>query len=178
MRNKLLAPSGVITILILAGCGGSSGPSAGSPSPSTAPASAPSSAGAGVRTAKTGLGTVLTDSAGRTLYWFVPDTSAKSACNGGCAQFWPPLKGPVSAASGTSLPGKFGTITRSDGTKQATYDGHPLYTYSGDSSPGQTSGNGLNVSGGLWWAITPAGGKPGASQASSGGSSSPAGYGY
>jgi hypothetical protein len=74
-----------------------------------------------------------------------------------------------------SLPGKWGTISRS-GQLQATYDGHPLYTYKGDTAPGQVNGNGLNASGGLWWAVTPSGAKlaaaapsPAASSSSSGG---------
>src|SRR5262249_13104476 len=71
--------------------------------------------------------------------------------------FWPPVKGPVTAASGASLPGTFGTITRADGTVQATYMGHPLYTYVADSSAGMVSGNGKNLSGGFWWAMTPSG---------------------
>jgi predicted lipoprotein with Yx(FWY)xxD motif len=84
------------------------------------------------------------------------------------------------AASGTSLPKGFGTITRSDGSVQATYDGHPLYTYAADSSVGLTSGNGLNASGGLWWAMTPSGAKASSSKAtpSSSTSSGGGGYGY
>jgi predicted lipoprotein with Yx(FWY)xxD motif len=160
MRNRLPVISAITFILLLAGCGSSSG-SPSSQSPTTAPAQASSAGAGGVRTAKTSLGVILVDSAGRTLYWFVPDGPAKSVCNDGCAQVWPPLKGPASAAQGVSLPGAFGTITRSDGTKQATYHGHPLYTYVGDSARGQTNGNGIDQSGGLWWAITPAGGKPG-----------------
>ncbi len=91
---------------------------------------------------------LLTDSKGLTLYWFAPDTSTKSACYGSCAAYWPPVTGTPSA--GTGVTGTLGTITRTDGTKQATYDGHPLYTYIGDSAPGQASGNNLNLNGGLW----------------------------
>ena len=80
---------------------------------------------------------VLTDAKGFTLYWFVPDTAAKSNCNGSCATFWPPVKGPASLASGVK--GTLGTITRSDGSVQATFDGHPLYTYKGDSKPGDNA---------------------------------------
>jgi hypothetical protein len=71
----------------------------------------------------------------------------------------------------------FGTITRSDGKTQATYDGHPLYTYVGDTSAGMTSGNGKNLSGGLWYAMTPSGSKP-AAHPSSSSSTSGGGYGY
>jgi predicted lipoprotein with Yx(FWY)xxD motif len=94
---------------------------------------------------------VLTNSKGLTLYWFAPDTSSKSACYGGCAAYWPPVTGTPSAGPGVT--GKLGTITRTDGTTQATYDGHPLYTYIADSAPGQDRGNNLNLNGGLWHAV-------------------------
>jgi predicted lipoprotein with Yx(FWY)xxD motif len=115
---------------------------------------------------------VLTNSAGFTLYWFVPDTSTTSKCTGSCATYWPPVKGPATAGSGVT--GTLGVITRPDGTMQATYDGHPLYTYVGDSAPGQNKGNGLNISGGLWYQATVSGAAP----APGAGTSSHAGYGY
>jgi predicted lipoprotein with Yx(FWY)xxD motif len=92
--------------------------------------------------------TVLTDAKGLTLYWFAPDTPGKSACYGDCAAYWPPVLGNPSAGPG--ITGRLGTITRNGGGLQATYDGHPLYTYVGDSAPGQDSGNNLNLNGGLW----------------------------
>jgi predicted lipoprotein with Yx(FWY)xxD motif len=91
---------------------------------------------------------LLTNAKGLTLYWFAPDTSTKSACYGSCAAYWPPVTGTPSAGPGVT--GTLGTITRTDGTVQATYDGHPLYTYIGDNAPGQASGNNLNLNGGLW----------------------------
>jgi predicted lipoprotein with Yx(FWY)xxD motif len=91
---------------------------------------------------------LLTDAKGLTLYWFAPDTTTKSACYGSCAAYWPPVTGAPSAGPGVT--GTLGTITRTDGTTQATYDGHPLYTYVGDGSPGQANGNNLNLNGGLW----------------------------
>jgi predicted lipoprotein with Yx(FWY)xxD motif len=91
---------------------------------------------------------LLTDAKGLTLYWFAPDTATKSVCYGSCAAYWPPVTGTPSAGPGVT--GTLGTIVRTGGTKQATYDGHPLYTYIGDSSPGQASGNNLNLNGGLW----------------------------
>ena len=91
---------------------------------------------------------VLTDAKGLTLYWFAPDTRGKSACYGSCAAYWPPVTGTPSAGPGVT--GTLGTITRTGGTTQATYDGHPLYTYIGDSAPGQASGNNLDLNGGLW----------------------------
>jgi predicted lipoprotein with Yx(FWY)xxD motif len=91
---------------------------------------------------------LLTNADGLTLYWFAPDTSTKSACYGSCAAYWPPVTG--NPLAGPGVTGRLGTITRTDGTTQATYDGHPLYTYIGDHAPGQASGNNLNLNGGLW----------------------------
>jgi predicted lipoprotein with Yx(FWY)xxD motif len=97
--------------------------------------------------------TVLTNAKGFTLYWFAPDTATTSACNGSCAGYWPPVPGHVRAGPGVT--GTLGTITRSDGSSQATYNGHPLYTYVSDTAPGQASGNNLNINGGLWHEVTP-----------------------
>jgi predicted lipoprotein with Yx(FWY)xxD motif len=113
----------------------------------TAPPSATGS-GAELKTATVGGTTVLTNAAGRTLYWFAPDTSTKSACYGECASYWPPVTGPLTAGHGVH--GTLGTIQRTDGSTQGTYNGHPLYTYAGDSAPGQANGNNLNLNGGLW----------------------------
>ena len=113
------------------------------------PKSQPVATGPDVLKARTiGGVSLLTDAQGLTLYWFVPDTSTKSACYGSCAAYWPPVTGTPSAGPGVT--GTLGTITRTDGTKQATYDGHPLYTYVGDSAPGTASGNNINLNGGLW----------------------------
>jgi predicted lipoprotein with Yx(FWY)xxD motif len=132
-------------------------------------------------THSTSKGTVLTNAQGKTLYWFAIDTPTTSNCNAGCISFWPPVTGKAVAASGTSLMHGFGTITRSDGSVQATYNGHPLYTYVGDTAAGQITGNGLNIHGGKWWAMTPSGAKLGGAPAPSGSSSSSGGgggYGY
>ena len=83
-----------------------------------------------------------------TLYWFAPDNATTSTCYGSCAQYWPPVFGTPKAGPGVT--GTLGTIRRSDGTTQATYDGHPLYTYLGDSARGQNHGNNLTLNGGLW----------------------------
>jgi len=91
---------------------------------------------------------LLTNAGGLTLYWFAPDTPAKSVCYGSCAAYWPPVTGTPSAGPGVT--GKLGTISRTGGGIQATYDGHPLYTYIGDNAPGQASGNNINLNGGLW----------------------------
>jgi predicted lipoprotein with Yx(FWY)xxD motif len=99
--------------------------------------------------------TVLTNSSGRTLYWFAPDKPGSSACYGSCAAYWPPVKGPVTVAAGvTGVTGKLGTTKRTDGSLQATYNGRPLYTYIADTAPGQAKGNKLNQNGGLWFEVT------------------------
>jgi predicted lipoprotein with Yx(FWY)xxD motif len=143
-----------------------------SPSPSSSGGGSSAAAAGTVKTATIAGVTVLTDSKGFTLYSFAPDTSTTSKCNGTCAQNWPPVTGPVTA---TGVTGTFGTITRSDGSTQATFDGHPLYTFAGDTAPGQAKGNGLNVAGGLWHEITTSGTAP-AGGASAG--SGAGGYGY
>jgi predicted lipoprotein with Yx(FWY)xxD motif len=167
----------------LAACGSSS-PSSSSPSsPSSTPAtssSGPSSSSTSassvvIGTRSTSIGTVLVNAQGHTLYWFAKDTPTTSNCTGTCASYWPPVLGKPKAASGTTLPKAFGTIKRSGGQVQATYDGHPLYTYASDTSAGMTSGNDLNASGGLWWAMTPSGAMAKATPSSSNSSSS--GYG-
>ena len=99
---------------------------------------------------------VLTNSQGLTLYTFAPDKPNKSVCYGDCATYWPPVPGNMSAGPGVT--GTIGTITRTDGTKQATYDGHPLYTYIGDHAPGTASGNNINLNGGLWRDVPVTGG--------------------
>jgi predicted lipoprotein with Yx(FWY)xxD motif len=122
-----------------------------------------------LKTAKIGGATVLTNPKGFTLYWFAPDTPTMSHCNGTCAQTWPPQKGPATASG---VKGTFSTIKRSDGSIQATFNGHPLYTFAGDTAPKQAKGNGLNVNGGVWHEVTTSG-----SAKHGGGSSSGSGMG-
>jgi predicted lipoprotein with Yx(FWY)xxD motif len=154
MRNKWWAPAGLAGLaLVAAACGSSSaGSTAGSGSSASAAASPVAASSSALKTAKIGGATVLTNARGFTLYWFAPDTATKSNCNGSCAHFWPPVKGPVSAGSGVT--GTLATIKRADGSVQATWNGHPLYTYIGDTGPGQAKGNGLNLSGGVWHEVT------------------------
>ena len=162
-RLMLALPAAAAAVAVLAACssGGSSGGSSGSSSPVAASSST-------LKTARIGGVTVLTNGKGFTLYSFAPDTSTKSNCNGACAKYWPPVKGPATASG---VKGTFATIKRSDGATQATFDGHPLYTYVGDTAPGQAKGNGLNLSGGVWHEVTTSGSAP------SGGSSSGSGGG-
>ena len=96
--------------------------------------------------------TVLTDDDGYTLYWFGADTATTSACQGSCARTWPPVAGP--AAWGPGVTGTIGAIARPGGSLQATYDGHPLYTTTADTGPGQTKGNGVWSHGGEWHEVT------------------------
>ena len=109
-----------------------------------------------LRTTTIGGVSVLTNSSGRTLYWFAPDTPSKSVCYGTCAAYWPPVIGTPAAGSGVTL-SKIATIARTDGTIQVTYAGHPLYTYIGDTAPGQANGNDINLNGGFWHEVPAAG---------------------
>ena len=178
--RKIVGAAGLAALaLALTACASSSSSSATTPATSAPAAggssSAPAASGGSTVNMTTINGTaVLTNSAGKTLYWFAPDTSTASKCTGSCATYWPPVTGPVTAGSGVT--GTLSTITRSDGTMQATYDGHPLYTYVGDTAAGQAKGNGLNLSGGLWYEMTVSGAKPAVATGTS--SSSGGGYGY
>ena len=108
----------------------------------------PAATATGLTTTTIGGTTVLANAQGRTLYSFAPDTPAASRCYGSCAVYWPPVTG--TTAAGQGQPGTVTTITRTDGSHQLTYNGHPLYTYIGDTAPGQARGNNLNLNGGLW----------------------------
>ena len=145
--------------------------------------SAVTSAGAATKTGtvvvkKTDLGKVLVSAKGRTLYMFGKDSGDTSACTGACATNWPPLR-----VTGTPTVGKgakaalIGTITRTDGNAQVTYNGHPVYLFVGDKKAGDTNGEGLNAFGGTWDALTSSGRVVTANSSSSSGSSS-GGLGY
>jgi predicted lipoprotein with Yx(FWY)xxD motif len=172
--HKIWGAAGLAAIaLTAAACSSSSSSPSSSPASSAPASSAPAAASGSTLEAKTiGGKQVLTNAKGFTLYWFAPDTSSKSNCTGSCITYWPPVTGPATAGSGVT--GTLGMITRSDGTVQATYNGHPLYTYAGDSAPGQDKGNGINASGGLWYNV-PVSGSAAASSASA---SSHGGSGY
>ena len=120
-----------------------------------APAATPSGGSVALKTGKVGAVTVLTNAKGFTVYTFAADRPGKSNCYGSCAAYWPPVTGSPSAAAGVT--GTFGTITRTDGTKQVTWNGHPLYTYVGDRGPGQAGGNNLNLNGGVWHEVVVSG---------------------
>jgi predicted lipoprotein with Yx(FWY)xxD motif len=117
------------------------------------PASAAGTTGTAVtlKTAQIGGVAVLTNAKGLTLYWFAPDSRVVSRCTGSCAAYWPPVTGTPKAGPGVT--GKLGMIKRPGGASQVTYDGHPLYTYIGDSAPGQARGNKLDLNGGYWYEV-------------------------
>jgi predicted lipoprotein with Yx(FWY)xxD motif len=145
--------------LAVAACGGSSSShsSTAGATPSSSGSSG-SSSGISIATTKGPMGTYLTGASGRALYLWVADTSGKSACSGACAKVWPPVIANGSpSASGGAMSTDLGTITRSDGSKQVTYKGHPLYYYAADTSAGQTTGQGSNSFGAKWWLVAPAG---------------------
>jgi predicted lipoprotein with Yx(FWY)xxD motif len=150
--RRLWSVAGLAAIVLaVAACASSS-----SSSPPAVAASSSTPSSVGMVLSRTIHGTaVLTNSAGFTLYWFSSDTSTTSKCTGSCATFWPAVTGPVTAGPGVT--GTLGTITRPDGTVQATYDGHPLYTYVGDTAPGQAKGNGLKDPDGVWHEMTVSG---------------------
>ena len=155
MRKLLTAAGLAAAVLAVAACASSSSSTTSTTTPSTTPAagssSSPAATGTTLMERTIGGAQVLTNSAGHTLYWFAPDTSTTSKCTGSCATYWPPVTGPATAGSGVT--GTLSVITRSDGTKQATYDGHPLYTYVGDTAPGQASGNNVDLNGGFWYEV-------------------------
>jgi predicted lipoprotein with Yx(FWY)xxD motif len=127
-------------------------------SAATASPQATSSRQATVKVATSGLGKILVDSKGRTLYLFKKDTGRKSKCFGSCAVAWPPLR--VSGkptAGGGARASLLGTSKRSDGKPQVTYNGHPLYRFAGDRKPGNTNGQGLNGFGARWYVVSPSG---------------------
>jgi predicted lipoprotein with Yx(FWY)xxD motif len=178
----------VATALLVTACAsgasstGNSAPSTGASAagaPATGSASA-ASAGTEITTATASGATFLTDRSGHAVYLWVKDTGDASQCSGACAGAWPPVPatGTVTAG-GSAVASDLGTITRSDGTKQVTYDGHPLYYFSGDSGPGQANGQGSDGFGAKWLLISPSGADVSATVSSftagssSGGGSSP-----
>jgi predicted lipoprotein with Yx(FWY)xxD motif len=168
-RAKLAAGvgGGLVAAVVVAACSsaastgtGAAAPAApASPAGASSPSSgASSSGGTVITTAKSSAGTFLTSSSGRAVYLWAKDTGTMSNCNGACAGAWPPVTTTGTAtASGSAKASDIGTITRSDGTKQVTYDGHPLYYFSGDSGPGTASGQGSDGFGAKWWLVAPTG---------------------
>ena len=152
--------------LLAAACGSTATTAASSAPASSAPASSGPASSSGTSSVGTvhaaavsGVGTVLVDSTGRTLYLFTPDNQSQATCAGACAQIWPGLD----VASGTPVAGPgvktslLGTTKAPNGQAQVTYDRWPLYTFSHDSGPGEAHGQGLHTFGGSWSALDPSG---------------------
>jgi predicted lipoprotein with Yx(FWY)xxD motif len=156
-RRRLLGRSAAMAaaaagLILVSACGSSGyGSAKAASSSSQKPVIA---AGQAVGTASTSVGTVLTNSSGMTLYAFAADRKGKSNCNAACLSYWPLVSATpdaLKAASGVSA--KLGTLKTASGATQLTVNGWPMYTYVGDTSPGQATGQGKNLSGGLWWAV-------------------------
>jgi predicted lipoprotein with Yx(FWY)xxD motif len=162
--RRVLAGLFPLTALLVAGCGSATSAIPGA-AYGTTQASPLASTSASASTApmipakttltvrKTKIGYVLANATGRTVYWYSRDVkgSGKSSCASACLSAWPAVTGMPEAASGVKLSGNLGSITRSDGAVQATYNGYPLYTYAADMAPGDTTGNGV---GGQWHVVT------------------------
>jgi len=153
----LFAGSIASAALLATACGGSS-PSTAAASPASSPAASPAGTAATIAVATTKLGQILVDGKGLTLYLFVADTSTTSTCNSSCATVWPPVltTGAPQAGAGANA-SLLGTTTRTDGTTEVIYAGHPLYYFVQDKSAGDTTGQGVNSFGALWWVLSPAG---------------------
>ncbi|TAM84311.1 MAG: hypothetical protein EPN43_12700 [Jatrophihabitans sp.] len=161
--------------MAVAACSSSGGSGTGSGTTGAA-AGAGSGSGTAIGTHHGADGTYLTGASGKTVYLWAADMSTKSTCTGPCAAAWPPVttNGAPRAAAGVTA-SALGTTTRSDGSVQVTYDGHPLYYYAGDSGSGETTGQGSNQFGAKWWLVAPSGSAiTGSGAAASGGASSPA----
>ena len=167
----------VAAALAIAGCGGSNGDSTGAENSGGSSGSGMTVTGTNIE----GLGTVLVDSEGFTVYTFAKDKGDVSSCNGACAESWPPViaEGTPTAGEG-AMSSQLGTTKRNDGTEQVTYSGHPVYTFVDDQSPGEANGNESNAFGGEWLALDESGamveGQPSGETETS--ESSGGGYGY
>jgi predicted lipoprotein with Yx(FWY)xxD motif len=156
----------LLATLAVAGCGG------GNSSSSSGPPKTASGQTATVGVSNAGLGNILVNSSGRTLYLFTRDSGTMSECNGACAVNWPPLRASGKPTIGSGAQASLiSTSTRSDGVHQVTYNGHPLYLFKNDNQPGDTNGEGLNAFGGSWFAVSPAGDQVSAPAPSAGGGS-------
>jgi predicted lipoprotein with Yx(FWY)xxD motif len=155
-----------LAALALSGCGGGGGSANASPPAPRTSSGRPATVGV----ANTGLGKILVNSKGRTLYLFQKDSGTTSACEGACATNWPPLRSTGAPTVGSGADASLlGTAMRSGGKPQVTYNGHPLYLFSGDSSPGDTNGEGISAFGGSWYALSPTGNQVSGTPSSSGG---------
>lgn len=159
MQSKLLTTSAIAAAVLLVAACGSSTSSTASASPSPSPSPSPAATGTTIAVASNAkLGQILVDGKGMTVYLFLADTGKDSTCYTSCAAIWPPVltNGAPQAGTGanTSL---LGTTTRTDGKIQVTCAGHPLYYFVNDKQPGDTTGQGVNGFGALWWVLSPSG---------------------
>jgi predicted lipoprotein with Yx(FWY)xxD motif len=144
-----------LTLIVSAGCGGGNDAATASSDPPTTAGGQAATLGV---SSNADLGDVLVDANGRTLYLFEKDSGTTSACTGGCASVWPPLRASGNPTVGSdATASQIGTTKRADGAPQVTYNGHPLYTFTGDQKPGDVNGQGLTNFGGLWYAVSPTG---------------------
>jgi predicted lipoprotein with Yx(FWY)xxD motif len=153
----------IVGALVIAGCGGGGSSSSSSESESGGAenaAATTSSEGGSVEGTIAGaeiggLGNVLVDSEGMTVYLYTPDTGTESTCYGACESAWPPVltEGKPTAGEG-AMSAALGTTKRKDGTMQVTYEGHPLYTFSGDKAPGEANGQEIE---GIWFVLDESG---------------------
>ncbi|MCP3822620.1 hypothetical protein NLX86_32420 [Streptomyces sp. A3M-1-3] len=148
----------LVALLVVAVCS-SLGDDQGEKSPAPSPTATATAASVAVRASK--LGQILVDGQGRTLYLFEADTSEESTCSGACVQAWPPLTSVDPKAGKGVDAGLLGTTTRDDGSTEVTYNGRPLYSYVGDTEPGDTAGQGLDQFGATWFVLNAAGSKVG-----------------
>jgi predicted lipoprotein with Yx(FWY)xxD motif len=163
-RAVALLAAALLSTPALAGCGGGSGSSATTataakttatlPAPEPPPNAEEGTVFVSLGSA-TGLGEVLVDSEGHTLYAFSGDGGGAPSCEGACVEAWPPLldeAGEPQPSNGTAA-ARLGTVARADGSRQVTYAGRPLYTFGGDKAPGEANGNGRSAFGGTWTAL-------------------------
>jgi predicted lipoprotein with Yx(FWY)xxD motif len=162
-----------LVALIVAGCGGDDDGGGNSSSSAPPPKAKNGSKPGTVDVASSSFGNILVDSQGRTIYLFKQDTGTKSTCTGACATAWPPVRVSGKPTAGNGLNASLlGTTPRSDGEPQVTYNGHPLYLFDGDSSPGDTNGQGVTAFGAAWFVESPAGNAITSQSASTGGGGS------
>ena len=150
---------GLLVAACSSGSSSAAAPAASSPAAAGSSSAAAGASGATVISTATASGdTFLTDGSGRAVYLWVKDTGSTSVCTGACAGAWPPVTATgTPTASGSAKSSDLGTTTRSDGTKQVTYDGHPLYYYVGDPGAGTATGQGSDSFGAKWWLVAPSG---------------------
>jgi predicted lipoprotein with Yx(FWY)xxD motif len=161
MQSRLLITGAIASALLAAACGGTSPATAAaspSPNPSPSPVASPAATGTTIAVATSKLGQILVDGKGMTVYLFVVDTGTSSNCYTTCATIWPPVltTGAAQAGAGANA-SLLGTTTRTDGKTEVTYAGHPLYYFVQDKAAGDTTGQGINGFGGLWWVLSPSG---------------------